>query len=895
MRLSRWSELERIFEAVEATAGVERGALLDQLCGEDRALRADVDALLAPPDPGRDRIAEVIAEGAADLFGGDDEPAGSTWDAPPERIGRYRIARLIGRGGMGVVFEATRIDDFHKRVALKVIRRDLDFAASRQRFERERQLLANLEHPYIARLLDGGETPGGSPYLVMEYVDGAPFLDHCVGLGRGELLRVFLKVCEAVEHAHRNLVIHRDLKPSNILVSTDGDPKLLDFGIATLIAPDISFTGTRFGAVTLAYASPEQILGRSMTTATDVYSLGVILYRILAGRAPYDLEGATPAQVERIVCVDPPAPGGLGDELDDILMMALRKEPERRYGGARQLADDIQRYLDHQPVRARPDTFGYRARKFVRRQWPALLAAGAVGLAVATGTAATLYQAHVAQDRFTQLRHLAHAFVFDYGDDLAKIEGSTAVRERMVGEALTYLGALSRDARGDARLQRELAAAYAKIGNTQGNPAGDNLGHIDQGLASYAQAARLYEQAVARDPTAAGEVGAFYVDYAKLLILAHDPAAADRASAKAFVDLDRAGRAAPNDATQAYRIAHAWCILGDAAQSPALQSAEYHRCNLISQDVLARWPTWDNQKLHLGALIRDADDMVEVGRIDDALAALKTEQTLLDEALASHPHDPEVRKRQTMLAQIVSRTYYDDMGPSVGDKGASLAAARQYLDLARRGVDLDPRNAGSRFSLAVGLFRISFPMKYNDPEGAVRSARESLAVFDAMIADGKGSPLVTSRRVRAERRLGEALLFAGHTTEAAIWIGKALADHQRQVAAAPGDFDEAANLVIALIDAGRLADIQGDPAGGLALLTQAESRAAAIVDRDKTNLPAAVLVARARQEMADHWRGLGDGARSAEWARAAARVWRDFPDPNPYVRKMALNAVALPR
>ena len=248
MTPERFSRIGEVYEAVDSAPESERSTLLSRLCGGDRDLREAVEALLGPDAESADPIAEAIG-GEASAWASDAASADGRIgaDSLPERIGRYRIVRRIGQGGMGAVYEATRVDDFTKRVALKVIRGDLDAPAARQRFAQERQLLANLEHPNIARLLDGGETPGGSPYLVLEYVDGEAFLAFCAGLDRAAALRVFLKVCDAVDHAHRNLVIHRDLKPSNILVTADGEPKLLDFGIATLIRADALATETHVG------------------------------------------------------------------------------------------------------------------------------------------------------------------------------------------------------------------------------------------------------------------------------------------------------------------------------------------------------------------------------------------------------------------------------------------------------------------------------------------------------------------------------------------------------------------------------------------------------------------------------------------------------------------------
>jgi tetratricopeptide (TPR) repeat protein len=793
---------------------------------------------------------------------------------------------------MGVVYEAVRVDDFSKRVALKLIRVELQTEALRARFEQERQLLAHLEHPFIARLLDGGETEEGAPFLVLEYVDGEPFLDHCARLSRPERLRVFLKVCEAVEHAHRNLVIHRDLKPTNILVTPDGDPKLLDFGIAKLVQTDRAFAETEFAALTPGYASPEQVLGRPMNVASDVYSLGVILYRILTGRSPYDLDGATAAQIERMICEAPPADPGMGDDLDAILLMALRKEPERRYGSARELARDIECYLGHLPVRARPDSLTYRARKFVRRRWPALLAAAAVVLTLGGGVAATLYQAQVARERFDQVRALAHSFVFDYGDDLAKIEGATAVRERMVRTALIYLDALAKSAGTDPALRQELAGAYQKVGELQGYPTRPNLGHTDQALATYATAAALWDQVAAGNPQAAGSAAGFYIDYARLLDLVGDAAGSARASARAAANLAIAGRVGAGDP---YHLAQSWCGLGDADKFAASQLEKYHACRSIAESLQSRAPTFANQKQFLAGLIREGDALSEVGRLKDSLRMLGEVQTILDRDLASHPVDPELRKRQTMLAQLFSKVYYNDLAPSLGDVDHSIVYCRQYLEIARERVRRDPNDATSRFSQAVALFRLSFPLKFRDPQGAVAAAEESVRQFDRMIASGQSDALVLSRRARAQRRLAEALLFMGRAPEAARWAQTALAGARRASAGAPADADETANLILALISAARAADARRQPAVALARLREAEGHAARLEAQAPGDAPSAVLLTRARQELSEHFAALHDETSASAWARAARLPWRKVNPPTAYAAGMAASGTMPPR
>src|SRR5262245_28756322 len=351
------------------------------------------------------------------------------------RVGPYRLIREIGRGGMGTVLLAVRSDDaFQKRVAIKVLRRGMDTDAIVGRFRHERQILASLEHPHIASLLDGGTTDDGLPYFVMEYVDGQLVTDYCdaKALDTTSRLELFRKICAAVQHAHQNLVIHRDIKPANVLVTSDGTPKLLDFGIAKLLNPD---PGVQTLAATIAgsplmtpeYASPEQVRGETVTTATDVYSLGVLLYELLTGRRPYDLPSRTPDEIQRVVCNSVPVRPStvvthaassqstrdrpeidsertrppdadrlrrrLAGDLDNIVLKALAKEPSRRYASVDQFSEDIHRHLTGLPVIARKDTLGYRTAKFIRRNRAGVAAAALVVLALVAGLIGTAWQA----------------------------------------------------------------------------------------------------------------------------------------------------------------------------------------------------------------------------------------------------------------------------------------------------------------------------------------------------------------------------------------------------------------------------------------------------------------------------------------------------------------------
>jgi serine/threonine-protein kinase len=389
----RWNDIKTLLDEALEVPPEERDAFLATIAGSDAELVREVKALLALETQLGSFIERPLMRLGAN--GGAAERAG-------ERLGPYRLVREIGHGGMGTVYLAERADDeFDQRVAVKILKRGLDTDEVVRRFRTERQILAGLDHPNIARLLDGGSTGDGLPYLVMEHVEGRPIDVYCreEGLGLEERLDLFLAVCSAVELAHRNLVVHRDLKPTNILVTAGGVPKLLDFGIAKLLDPQdaegmMTVAGWRF--LTPEYASPEQVSGAPVTTATDVYSLGVVLYQILADRRPYELAERSVAGLAQVLSAgDPPRPGAvapapraarLAGDLDNIVLKAMRREPERRYGTVEQLADDLRRHLRGMPVRAVPDTVGYRVGKFVRRhRWGVAAAAAFVSLLLAFG------------------------------------------------------------------------------------------------------------------------------------------------------------------------------------------------------------------------------------------------------------------------------------------------------------------------------------------------------------------------------------------------------------------------------------------------------------------------------------------------------------------------------
>lgn len=432
MQPERWQQIEEIFQRTLDSPLEERTAVLLAACGEDAALRREVESLLAShesgfTEPAFKRGVKVLQQRAEQLAEG-------------RKIGPYRVIREIGRGGMGSVYLAARADDsYQKLVAIKIVRGGLDTEDIVQRFRSERQILASLDHPNITRLLDAGSTEDGVPYFVMEYIEGAPIDQYCDGgkLNITERLKLFQEVCGAVRYAHQNLVIHRDIKPGNVLVTKEGVPRLLDFGIAKLLGPGPTAgetTATVARRLTPEYASPEQVRGAPITTASDVYSLGVLFYRLLSGRSPYRTLGTSALELERAICEeqpekpsfaigrqagDPPesdlvsARGEMsGDrlrrrlagDLDNIVLMALRKEPHRRYASVEQFSEDITRHVSNLPVIARPDTRGYRTAKFIQRHKAGVTAAALVFFSLIGGFASTLWQAHIARQERDRAR-----------------------------------------------------------------------------------------------------------------------------------------------------------------------------------------------------------------------------------------------------------------------------------------------------------------------------------------------------------------------------------------------------------------------------------------------------------------------------------------------------------
>lgn len=479
---ARWMEVRALFEGA-----------LERPAGEREAWLAAQPVQAGVRDEARRLLAQATT-GAGDL------PAPLPWlaaDVVPQRLGAWALVARIGAGGMGEVWRARRADGrFDAEAAVKLLRAGLDGTAFAQRFAQEQQVLAQMQHPHIARLLDAGLDPGGRPYLVMEYVPGQPIDEAARGRGEREVIGLVLQLTDAVAHAHRKLVVHRDIKPGNVMVDAEGQVKLLDFGIAKALdptgpggAPDATLFEQR--PFTPAYASPEQVRGEAISTATDIYALGVLLYRLLTGLAPYGREATTPAELSRAVLDEAPAPPPLAPDLANILLKALAKPVEERYASVDALAADLRRYLGGYPVSARRPTRLERAAKFVRRN---PLATGLVALSLASvlgGTGAALWQARKAEQRLAGVKQITRDAVFHFGDAVTYVPGGMAIKAELLQQMVGTLDSLAELGADDSELRASAAMAYAKLADIEFNDTSASLTRREQGKAHAARALAL--------------------------------------------------------------------------------------------------------------------------------------------------------------------------------------------------------------------------------------------------------------------------------------------------------------------------------------------------------------------------------------------------------------------
>ncbi|MGA3373084.1 MAG: serine/threonine-protein kinase [Terracidiphilus sp.] len=718
-----------------------RGDLIAARCGEDSALADEVRSLMESCLAEEQMMASCRREPQ------------SSQDGQPEckQVGPYQIDRLLGRGGMGAVYLAHRADGhFEQNVAIKLI--DVPFAADlfRERFRQERQILAGLQHPYIARLLDGGVTAAGELYLVMEYVDGVPIHRFCEGrLSLTQRIELFLRVCEAVQFAHQNFIVHRDLKPDNILVAEDGTPRLVDFGTAKLLSPsldkpDSQLTRDGYLSFTPQYASPEQVQGNPITTASDTYSLGVLLYLLLTGAPPYDLNDLTMGQMLRTVCEEAPRRPAmdidgkrLDADLEAILSKALRKEPKERYLTAERLAGDLRAYLGGLPVEARRGNARYRAAKFILRHRWGLAAAAVLVATLIAGIAGVVWQARVAnrerriadaerrkaEARSADLRQLSNSLLTELDTAIQQIPGSTGAQKLLVTSVLKHLDRMAADANGDRQTQLDLASAYTQLADLQGSLYSQNLGDAPGALVSVNKAIALCEPFTGQDSKDR-----------------------DAIHALANAHLTRSG-----------------IISGTASIQEILASTQ--------------------------AAIANYDRLAAFANI--------TPDEMFD---AANGYD--------MLGDELGINLDD----SINDLPGSLAAYRRYLDLNRRALKIDPTLGWAMNGMVLGQAKIAEVEMEIDPVQALKDSEIGLQRISALPkTDQESLPVQRSRNMLTLDE-ARALVDLGRYSEANELLAQSIQALQRLVAADPQDLRALGDLNSGLTQASYDYVAEADPA-----------------------------------------------------------------------------------
>ena len=771
MTAEQWREVEQILAAAMELPQPKRRAYLDQTCEGRPAIRAEVDSLLAADEEAGDFIEAAIAREAG-------------WNVPlgeplvSRRIGSYRLVKELGRGGMATVYLGKRDDQqFSKDVAIKLIGSMTLSPVSRRRFEEERQILATLEHPNIARLLDGGVTEDGLQYIIMEYIEGLPIDEYCErkGLKLEERLKLFQTICSTVHFAHQHLVVHRDIKPGNILVTAEGVPKLLDFGIAKILdpAPDSALTPspTLLPAMTPQYASPEQLQGGIITTASDVYSLGVLLYELLSGARPYRLVGTTLGETLRIVCEqDPEKPSvaatrpELRGDLDAIVLKAMRKEPRQRYTSAEEFSRDIGRYLSKWPVLARRGSYRYLLRKFVERHRFAVAASALVTVLTLAGLGGVIMESRVAmaerakaERRFNDVRRLANSVIFEMHDRIADLPGSTTVRKLLVTRALEYLDSLAKEAQGDASLQLELAAAYIRVGDVQGGPSGANLGDTKGAFTSYEKARSTLQAVLSRSP----ELTQGRIRLANLngglsdaYLFVRDYTHAMETAKEELSGWEAIARQSHQDKESSYGMASAHFSVAKvllASDKPNEALAEFQASLKIHEALLAASPQNANDQRNLALDHKYLCTVYENGDLAKAPEHCQLAVDLDEKRAAANPEDPEAKQD---LGYSLSQS-----GTIYRKKGDLLAAFKSFdrsLIIRQMVADGDPQNVRARISLVYPHRALGGVLEdMGRLAEAMSQYRMAVRIGEALVAKYPADSLTRERVAGAYRDMGD--------------------------------------------------------------------------------------------------------------------------------------------
>ena len=788
----------------------ERAAFLDEACADNAKLRSAAAAVLHAITSAGDFLSP-----AADAPADDVQIIGST-------IGRYRIIERLGEGGMGTVFLAERQEEeFTQRVALKMVRGQFLAKELIERFDAERKILAGLNHPYIAALIDGGTTQSGVPYLVMEFVDGQPIDDYCDAqmLSLRERILLLQMVATAVQAAHQNLVVHRDLKPSNVLITADGIPKLLDFGIAKLMQPeDVLEHGqtTRFGrqAMTPNYASPEQILDNKVTTASDVYTLGVLAYQILAGERPYHLETSSHRDLlqkvesltvprastrldtvsstdhkSRIAANRATTPSrlrkALAGDLDNILMKALERDPERRYVSVAAFSADLGRYLAGLPVEARADSLAYRASRFVARHRVGVAVSVASGTLI-TGalviTAFAYLQAQAARDeadqRFNQVREIANTMMFDVYDEIETVPGTNSARGTLAATAQEYLETLAASDTAPVDVLLEAAQGYARLAGILNQQVVSDSDNRELGRAAWEKALSLYTRITTQHPesaTAFAALGRLHSARAnELLYIDNEAKTAREQLDLAFTAIDRAAALSPDSAAIEVDRLTAKKRLADSYKWQSDHEEAHRLLTPLADEVstaATRWPD-------AAAILRTKGEIFQL-RGENHWFRNAFEDGILDygQALDAYRQALSVGGPNQAIDQSLADTHWSRDNTLIEferyeDAASDYSAAMELLAV-RVARDPDDAGAGRRLAILRGSMAQAV-VRMGRHDEAIALMEETNHWFESQAAADPGTPGVQRSLAVSYHMMGNIFSDAERDEEACRWYGRTL-------------------------------------------------------------------------------------------------------------------------
>jgi serine/threonine protein kinase len=744
MKSNRWSLIEEIFQGALDRPAAERKQYLAEACGNDPELLREVESLLANDVDAESVLHSLVADNVKQMT------ESSIASDLGSQVGPYLLVRELDSGGMGVVYLAVRSDDqYFQIVAIKMIRKGLETAELVQRFRVERQILATLNHPNIGAILDGGETKDGRPFIVMEYVEGQPITLAREGraLSIRQRIELFRSLCSAVHYAHQKLIIHRDIKPSNVMVTPEGVVKLIDFGTSKPLEPqtvlsDGNPTQSGFHLMTPDYASPEQVQGKQLTTATDIYSLGVLLFELLTGSRPYTLRDLSPAAAERALVEQhsrkaSSAPNlsrrsrkEIAGDLDKIVLMAMNYDPVQRYLSVQHLDEDLLRYLQGRPIAARSASPLYTLKKLVQRNKTVVLTAFAIAAVLIGSVLVYWRQSRKADRRVAQVRILANSAITDMTDKLQHSSASIETQAALFHSALTYLDELRQSTGNDPRLLLELSKAYVRVGDLEGSPFVANLGNSGTAVISYQKAWQAAQEAHARLPgdestqaliEASQRLGGIQTFLGNLRE-AHDNYQQGLSWAQSF------WQRKPADPVRKRLLAMNYAGLGDVDLSNLHPDQALQWFSMAFQ-IFGTSPSGeDHDQLLIGLYSDTGRALNELGKQSQALESDRKAATLAEALAQRYPSSVHARRAIFLADEEIVLPLAGRDALNVGDSAQAQVYARKALEIAQMLGGRDSGDVQGPYDLALAYQGMGDSFRLADADVAGEWYAKSIAL-----------------------------------------------------------------------------------------------------------------------------------------------------------------------